>query len=210
MKGTQTPDLPARLKEAPKAVSKRWLHKLTCMLAEASYLCYVMESGGHSRCAIITQGVAGEDELAQPSVCIDVLCEGCGAGRPQPLTFQVQPLQGSVTCKQGRLLKMCPLPLLCAQLCGTSCVCDVRGCADSNPNEATRFQGLSASTITHSPFIAQFLAMNAHLKVPLQGQQWLHRQTTRLRRLESAGCCYYAEPLQSNGHRPSEEGDGRL
>ena len=39
----------------------------------------VVKRGRHSSSAIIAQGVAGEDEVAQPGVCIDVLREGCGA-----------------------------------------------------------------------------------------------------------------------------------
>ena len=84
--------------------------------AEALYLRYIVKSGAHSSCAIIAQGVAGEDEVAQPGVCIDVLCKGCGAGRPQPLPFQVQPLQGCVACRRGQLLEDAP-PCCCMHSC---------------------------------------------------------------------------------------------
>ena len=43
---------------------------------------YVVKSWRHSSCAIIAQGVAGEDEVAQPSVCINVLRKSCGASCP--------------------------------------------------------------------------------------------------------------------------------
>ncbi len=70
----------------------------------------VVKSRRHSGCAIIAQGVAGEDEVAQPGVCINVLREGCGASCLQPLPFQVQPLQSCATCRQSRMLGL-PTPL---------------------------------------------------------------------------------------------------
>ena len=83
-------------------------------------------------------------------------------------------------------------------------------CQDMDALERRQSKEVSASCVMHASSIAQFLAMEAHLKVPLQGLQWLHRQKTRLQRSESAGCCCYAKPPQSNGHRPPKEGDGRL
>ena len=50
--------------------------------ARVSHMRYVVKSRRHSSCAIITQGVAGKDEVAQSSVCINVLREGCSASRP--------------------------------------------------------------------------------------------------------------------------------
>ena len=55
--------------------------------AQVSHMRYVVESRRHSSCAIIAQGVAGEDEVAQPSVCVNVLRKGCGAGHLKPLPF---------------------------------------------------------------------------------------------------------------------------